>query len=541
MKNLKKLIAVCLVLAFTCVALLAGCGGSKTPEVKPSDTKAAEAEKTETKAEETKTENAGLPLEKVRISLSSKLVNLDYCKPRNQPDIIGTYFIGGRLYRLNMDWSIEPEMAEALPEFSADGLTATVKLKAGLKYSDGTPVKAEDVVYAYERNRDVPGVDYANTLKQIKSVEAKDDLTIVFKMDSPYLDLNQALGSAPMFIHPKSKILADADYFLHPVSAGPYVIKDWTPGDSTWVMEENPNYVRGPMAIKRVEFIAIPDQTSRVLQLSTGVIDFVYDLPIPAMGSLPPEIIVQKAPLNGQYHVAFNLGLPESHPLRNAKVRQAISLAIDREEINKKAFGGITAPATSFQYPGTEEGLSGLFGKQDLEQAKKLLQETPFAGGFTVELQTWGQRAGWTDACLVIAENLEEIGITAKILPVEDAVAVANLKAGKYEMQFSGNASAPMTFFRNQFYPGSFWTDVMKYNNPEVTKLIDEATNAADKKVRIEKIQQAQRLAYEDMPLMPICSRVVAVGSRIDEKILYIANLPAGTNPWIAAMSELSK
>ena len=185
--------------------------------------------------------------------------------------------------------------------------------------------------------------------------------------------------------------------------------------------------------------------------------------------------------------------------------------------------------------------MHGLFGAKDIDGAKALLAETPFADGFTVELQTWGQRAGWTDAALIIKENLAEIGITVEVLPVEDAVAIANLRAKTFEMQFSGNAMSPMGFFRNQFVPGAAWTDFIGYNNPEVTALIEAASSAASWEDRIKLIHEAQSLAYEDMPLTPICDRVVAVGSRIDEDILYIANLPAGTNPWIAAMSELDQ
>ena len=537
----RSILIVSIVIAIAMIACLP-LSGCKTEAV-AEETTAAVAETTAAVAETTAAvAETKEQIESIKICLSSKLNNLDVCAmPWAQPDIITGYYVAGRLFRLNMDWTIEPEMAESLPEVSDDGLTVTVKLKEGLLYSDGTPVKAEDVVYAFERERDTPGPMYATYLKPVESAEAIDDLTVVFNLSVPYLDLPSVLGMTVISIHPKSMIDSDPDYFLHPVSAGPYVIKDWTLGDITWTLEENPNYVRGPMAVKKVEFITVPDMTSRVLQLATGVVDYVYDLPVSALDSIPPEVTVLPAPLNGQYMVVFNLGLPEDHPLRNAKVRQAISLAIDRDEINEKAFGGISTPADSFQYPGPEEGLRGLFGEQDIEGAKKLMAETPFADGFTVELQTWGQRAGWTDAALVIAENLAEIGITVEVLPIEDAVAVANVRAGTYEMQFTGNASAPMGFFRNQFYPGSFWTDVIKYNNPEVTKLIDDATSAANWEDRINLIHEAQRLAFEDMPLTPISARVVAVGSRIDPDILYIANMPAGTNPWIATLAELNK
>ncbi|MCY3778421.1 MAG: ABC transporter substrate-binding protein, partial [Candidatus Aminicenantes bacterium] len=88
--------------------------------------------------------------------------------------------------------------------------------------------------------------------------------------------------------------------------------------------------------IERNELMAVPDPTSRVLQLAAGTIDYVFDLPVTASASLPAGVETYPAPHNGQYHVAFNGGLPNDHPLRNARVRQAISLAIDRDEVNQK-------------------------------------------------------------------------------------------------------------------------------------------------------------------------------------------------------------
>ncbi len=483
-----------------------------------------------------------LPISSVTISLSSKLSSLDPIGPTAQPDIISVYLTSGRLFRLNHDWSVEPELAKSM-QVSDDGLTVTVNLREGLVYSDGTPLTGQDVVFAYTRNRDTPGPFFPTLLTPIERVEAPGPITVVFKLKEPYLDLQLALAHMAMSIHSKSKIEADPDYFRHPVSSGPYRVKEWIPGSSRWVIESNPHYVRGPMAIEQIELVAVPDPTSRVLQLASGAIDYVYELPVTARPSLPPEVETYQAPQNGQYMIAINNGLPSDHPLRHSKVRQAISLAIDREEINQKAFGGISTPARGLQYPGPRESLENLpfEGKRNLPAARELLAQTPFAGGFSTSLQTWGQRAGWTDAVLVIAANLAELGIEAQVSPLEDAVAVANLRAGRYEMQFSGNASGPMNFFKNQFVPGTFWAGVLRYNNPEVTRLVNAAATAMSFDRRLELIHSAQDLALQDMPLIPVSERVVLVGNRIDRDILFEANYPPGTNPMVATMAELQR
>lgn len=481
------------------------------------------------------------PIDSARLSLSSKLNTLDPAEPVIQPDIITQYFLYGRLFKLNLDFTTSPELAESM-DLSDDALTATITLKEGLTYSDGSPILASDVAYVYQRQIDSES-PWIFLLEPIESIDTPDDRTVVINLSEPYLNLPFVLSHMSMNIYPPSQVENDPE-FESPISSGQYMVSAWTPGANDWTLVENPNYVGGAMAITELQFVAIPDLTSRVLQLSTGAVDYVYDVPAVAQDSFPPEVETYGVPIIGQYHVVFNVftdALPEDHPLKNVDVRHAISLAINRDEINDIAFFGTSTPATGFLYPRVEAGLDVLpnGGKQDIEAARELLASTPFADGFEVSLQTWGARPGWTDAALIIAENLAEIGITVTVDPIEDAVAVANLRAHEYEMQFSGNTQDPLTFLTNQFTPGTFWGDASGYNNQEVTDLLAAARAATTEAEAIELMHQAQQIAYDDMPLMPISERVVIVGNRIDRSILYEGNRQPGVNPTVATLAEL--
>ncbi len=143
---------------------------------------------------------------------------------------------------------------------SADGLTNTLKLKAGLKYSDGTPVKAADVKAGVEHQKD-KGVG-APFLAGIKEVEVVDDTTAILHMDYPDPDLLLGLTGRSLSINPADKMASDPDYFMHPVSAGPYVVTEFTP-NKTLHMQENPNYVFGPMVVKGIDLVYVPDLTRR--------------------------------------------------------------------------------------------------------------------------------------------------------------------------------------------------------------------------------------------------------------------------------------
>lgn len=488
---------------------------------------------------------AGTPLENVRISINSKLTAPDTNKQLGLAAFMGTYMFGGQLFRLNPDFSVSPYLADKY-EVSADGLTYTVTLKPNLKFSDGSPLTADDAVYTFTRSNTLEPKNPRNLLLgPIDTVTAKDPQTVEFKLKQPFPNLLIALADAGFSIYPKAKVEADPDFYskVPLVGSGQYVLTDWAPGASEWTMTENPNFFGGPSMVKSVTFVAVPDQTSRVLQVTTGAIDYAYDLPASARQDFPDEVKTFAVPILGMYHVAFNLDKAKGTPLGDPKVRQAISLAINRQAIQDRAFFGISPAAEGFLYKGPPEWIGVLpnGGKQDIEGAKKLLAETQWPqGGFKFTIQPWGQRPGWTDAATIIKENLAELGIEVTVEPKTDADAIANLTAGNYDTQFSGNTQDPLSMLKNQFAKGGTWTTWERYDNPEVTQLLVDAGNAPDQKTRIELFHKAQELAYQDMPVIPISERVVLVASRIPRNILCEANLLPGYNPRVATVAEFT-
>lgn len=483
---------------------------------------------------------ADQPLESARISINSALASPDPHGPCSLGCFTGQYIMGAQLFRLNSDFSVSPWLAEKY-EVSDDGLIYTVTLKPDLKFSDGSPLTSEDFLYGYERSIEVKNPRLF-LLGTVESVTAPDENTIEIVLAQPYPNILIGLADYAFTIYPKALLQADPDFFKKApmVSAGQYFLSEWTPGESQWVYAENPHFFGGPSMIKRLEFVAVPDQTSRVLQVTTGAIDYAYDMPPSARQDLPPEVATFAVPIIGMYCLCFNLEAAEGGPLGDPKVRQAISLAIDRDAITQRAFFGISEPARGFLYEGPPEGLAVLpnDGKQDLEAARALLAETPFAEGFEFSIQPWGQRPGWTDAALIIKQNLAELNIIVTVEPKTDADAIANLNSGTWQAQFTGNTQDPLTFLKNQFAAGGTWTKWIRYNNVAVSDALIQAGNASSPEERIRLFHEAQQMAYADMPLVPISSRVVMVGTRIPRNVLCEANLLPGYNPRVATVAE---
>jgi ABC-type transport system substrate-binding protein len=243
----------------------------------------------------------------------------------------------------------------------------------------------------------------------------------------------------------------------------------------------------------------------------------------------------------GVYHLAINNEV--SGPLSDAKVRQAMSLAIDRDEINQKAFQGITPAAKGFMYAGVPETYDVLpnGGKRDVEAAKAMLASSSAPTGFNMKLSTQSARPGWTDAAVVIKGNLADIGITAEVQPVEDAVAVSMLSSGNYEAHFQSDGGPPLIHLRNLFSPGAVWQTFLHYKNSQIASLLDNAQVAKSSGERLDLMQQATNVALGDMPEIPLVQRYVLVGSRVDPKILYDGKQTTGAGPWVRTVAEMAK
>ncbi len=484
-------------------------------------------------------QDAPEPIDVARIGLSGAIANLDPTIQQNAPTYQPNVLISGQLFRYDQNRVPQPDLVESW-EMSDDGLTYTMTLHEGLQYSDGTPLTMDDVLFTWERIREAPPVN-KTLIQNVTSLEAVDDLTMVWTLSQPEVNFIHFFAFQFFLIHPREQIESDPEYFTHPVSAGPYMLQDWIPGAPTAVLVENPNYVHGPMMIRQLEIVSVPDLTSRTLQLAQGDLDYVFDLAPSVRGVISPDVTTFPHPIAGVYHIVFNLGLPEDHPLMNRDVREAISLAIDRELISQRAFYGISGPATSFVYPGVPEQLNNLpnGGQRDLEAAQELLATTPFADGFEMTLGVWGARPGWRDAALVIAENLADLGITVTIDSVEDAVAVQQLTSGSYQAQFTGNASYPVvTFLGNLFKTGNSWSNWARYSSPEMDALFASLATEIDPEARLEIFYQIQELAYEDLPFIPISERVVLSGSRLPPEILNAVS--PGEYLYVATVESMS-
>lgn len=470
----------------------------------------------------------------VSFATVSKVNNLDSTRPQAVTDYQVAYPIQGLLWRF--DENLVPRMDLLSRQVtSPDGRTITQTIKPNANYSDGTPVTAADVVAAWRSKVDARV--YSSFFQKIVNVEAVNQKTVRWTLNSPMPDFNWLMANQAMFLNPADR-RNDPNYWNAPVSAGPMMIESWTPGSDTFVQKVNPNYWAKPK-LNQITFQAIPDAATRKLALQSGQIDYVFDLAYQGVQDLDKRTIKWWAhALPGTYQLTTNTAKAGS-PLLNAKNRQAISAAIDRKKVADVAFFGTVLPScaqTFIKGNPYHQCVLPNDGKQDLALARKLLGEAGNPNGFSFDLTVWA-RPGWVEAAQLIAQDLAKVGIQARITAKQDTVAIADLNSGNYEMQFSGNNQpTPYLQLLNWFGIGGAWQNWSKENNPTLIAAVENLGSARNATAAKAALRAANRAAYASSVHIPVADRAVISGTRLPRQLmeavtpgewLYVATTPS--------------
>ncbi len=271
----------------------------------------------------------------------------------------------------------------------------------------------------------------AGLLAPVKSVTAPDANTVVFNLKSTYPSLPTVLGEPAFLVFPASGMADTKTFLKNPISAGPYKIESWDGSDITLV--KNPNFWGPKPAVNTIKLVTVIDPNTRLVQLKGGELDIADSLSssvIPQLtGNLRPSI----TPLYGAVYLYVN---NRNAPLNNTNVRQAISLAMDRDQINQIAFSGKSSISDAF-FPQTFQCCyqSSFPSQQNIDKAKSLLAGTPCANGCNLKLMLrngldYADRAG-----VVVQQNLKAIGINASIQQVDPSVAGEAEGNGTFELE----------------------------------------------------------------------------------------------------------
>ena len=380
------------------------------------------------------------------------------------------------LVQPDADLEMQPALAESW-ETSEDQLTWTFHLREGVTFHDGTPLTADDVVYSY--NRIIDG-ELANAYRfgSVEKVTAADELTVEIALTAPAPNLLSSIGGFKGMAIVLEENVESGDIKNKPIGTGPFAFDAYSTGDSI-SLTANADYWGGAPEIAGVNFRFISEATTALADLQAGEIHWTDSIPEQQVASLTsnPDVEVGKVPSNDYWYLAPN---GAKAPYSDARVRQAIAWAIDRDAITQAATYG-NGTTNQLAIPETSAWYSDYAPySRDTGKAQQLLQDAGISD-LDLDLMVTTQYPETVQAAQVIAANLAEIGITVNIRTVDFATWLDEQALGNFDMLLLGwlGNIDPDDFYYNQHHSEGA-SNAQKYANSEVDALLEEARGETD-------------------------------------------------------------
>lgn len=432
------------------------------------------------------------------------------------------------LVKLNQDLELEPGLAESYEQ--VDDTTWEFVLREGVTFHDGSEFNAEVVKANLDRVRDeAVGAPLEFLFTEISEVEIIDDYTVQIHTDEPFAALPAHLAHPGG--HMISKEVIDADYaqmeeggdpltevHKNPVGTGFFEFEEVVEGDHVTLVR-NDDYWGEAASPSEVTFKAVPEDATRIAELSTADADLIYPVnpsDVEQIDSTDGTYVEQNQSANMTY-MGFNT---EVEPFDNADVRRAIAMAINKEDIINEMLEGIPEVATTPLNPtvnGYSENIEPV--EYDVEGAKELIEEAGYGDGFTAEILVRDRTTA--DIATFIQGELEALNIDIEINQMESGAYQEYTADGNHDIFMGAWGTVtldadyglyPMFHSDNIGAPGNR----TRYVNEEVDTLLDDARTETDEEMRMQLYEDAQQIIVDEAPLVPIYHSVLLAGLQED-------------------------
>jgi peptide/nickel transport system substrate-binding protein len=412
-----------------------------------------------------------------------------------------------------------PSLAESWT-VSRDGLTYEFALRKGVKFHNGDPVTAEDVKFSFERYRG----GAAKLLKdKVRQVQAVDAGRVRFHLKEPWPDFMTFYGTTAAgaaWIVPKAYIekVGEDAFKKAPVGAGPYRFASFTPGVEL-VMDAFEGYWRKVPSVKRIVLRSLPDESTRAAALKKGEVDVIFQVSGPVAEDLrrTPAVRVMGPRTFGVFWVDFPEQWDPKSPWHDQRVRQAATLAIDRQALNQAETLGLSRPTGSIIPRTFEFALPFDPPPHDPARARQLLAEAGYPSGF--DAGAFYPYPPYYSMGEAVAGYLQAVGIRTRIRTMERAAFLTAWRERKLKgvvVGISGTAGNAATRLEGYVTSGgNFATGVL----PEVEDLFHRQAREIDGSKREALLHQIQRIIHDRVMHAPLyeLGPLVGIGPRVDQ------------------------
>ncbi|MEO3471466.1 ABC transporter substrate-binding protein [Roseomonas sp. CAU 1739] len=410
--------------------------------------------------------------------------------------------------------------------------TWTFQLRDGVRFHDGTPLTADDVAFTLRRAADVPGSpsSFAVFLRPISAVEVPDPGTVVIRTAEPFPLLPIYLSQVPIVSRHSGEGATTADYNDGRAvnGTGPYRLVQWSRGDRV-AMARNEDYWGGPGPWPRVVLRSVAQPSSRVASLLSGDADLIDAVPpqdLPRLRSDARLVVsTSVSPAVAGFHLDVVERVPPGirgpdgqplarNPLADLRVRQALSIAIQRDAIVERVMGGQARVANQFMAAGDYGYAIGLPPIPfDPARARALLAEAGYPQGFQMVIHCQNNRfVNDEQICQAVAQMLSRVGVRTTVEAMPHAMHVTRSRNREFSFWTglwgveTGEPTAPLVTLvaavddargRGQFNRG-------RYSNAAFDALLDQALGTMDDGPRERLLAQATEIAFADVALIPL-------------------------------------
>ncbi len=418
-----------------------------------------------------------------------------------------------KLFDLDEKLNIVPQLATA-HEWAGDNKSLLIRLRPGVTFHDGEKFDAEAVRFNIDRNKNLPGSTRRTELTQVASVDVVDPLTVKLNLSAPFAPLLAVLTDrSGMMVSPKAAQAAGDRFGSKPICAGPFRFAERIAQDRI-VLERFADYWnKAEIHFDRIVYLPIVDASVRLANLRSGQLDFIERLApsdVPGLKS-DGRIKIARIVEIGYQGITINVGksdLAQKNPLgRDARVRQAFELSLDRDAIVQVAMDGEAQAGNQWVSPGHPFYAKGSpVPKRDVAKAKALLREAGAANP-AVTLMT----PTTSDAqrlAQVVQAMAQEAGFDIKIQSTEFASSLALADKGQmeaYVLAWSGRADPDGNF--QQFYTCNAPNNYSGYCSPEMDRLIQQSRTELDTKKRVQVYEQIAAIVSKERPIVYLYHR----------------------------------
>ncbi len=424
----------------------------------------------------------------------------------------GKEFMYDSLVAWDRDLRVQPALAESWE--ATDDRTYVFRLKRGLKFHDGSEVTAEDVKYSLElqANPPAPGIKIPSYPK-ISGVDVVDQYTARVNLSAPdptligYLAWSRYSPIVPRGLYDKVNVLSQG------IGTGPFKLVEYVQNDRV-VYTRNPDFWNPALPyLDDLTLKVLPDEQARVAALRSGAVDgATVSADLARILGNDRSLTVLKGLFAAHREIQFTIK-GERKPWHDIRVRQAISHAINRDDLIDKVYSGDAEyssiiPPGYGDWPLSDSELRNTYLRFDLDRAKQLMADAGYASGFSVTLQAIAAPRDLTQCAEVVREQLKLINIDANVEPLEIGTFAKNNGDGSYDMQLTARGMrGDPSGYTQEFHPS---TSIYKtwfeggWGNDELNRTLDEALSIADQGRRRELYQRAQQILLTELPHIPL-------------------------------------